>query len=52
MPSLHDFATWQPLLRLLHAAHTETLTAPGGHVAGQISKGAVCTGNRSPSPDS
>ncbi|MFI2426304.1 hypothetical protein ACH5A7_19745 [Streptomyces sp. NPDC018955] len=40
MPSLHDFATWQPLLRLLHAAHAETLTAPGGHVAGQISTGA------------
>ncbi|GAA0920530.1 SMI1/KNR4 family protein [Streptomyces thermoalcalitolerans] len=37
MPSLHDFTTWQPLLRLLHAAHAETLTAPGGHVAGQIS---------------
>ncbi|MFF8650504.1 SMI1/KNR4 family protein [Streptomyces griseoluteus] len=40
MPSLHDFTTWQPLLRLLHAAHAETLSAPGGHVAGQISPGA------------
>ncbi|MFI6639087.1 SMI1/KNR4 family protein [Streptomyces sp. NPDC050504] len=40
MTALHDFTTWQPLLRLLCAAHTETLTAPGGHVAGQISPGA------------
>lgn len=39
MPALHDFTTWQPLLRLLCAAHTETLTARGGHVAGQISPG-------------
>ncbi|MEV6162298.1 hypothetical protein AB0L71_10275 [Streptomyces sp. NPDC052052] len=40
MPALHDFTTWQPLLRLLYVTHTETLTAPGGHVAGQISPGA------------
>ncbi|MFJ8999948.1 SMI1/KNR4 family protein [Streptomyces sp. NPDC102359] len=40
MPSLHDIATWQPLLRLLHAAHADTLAAPGGHVSGQISPGA------------
>lgn len=40
MPSLHDFTTWQPLLRLLRVAHAETLIAPGGHVAGQISPGA------------
>ncbi|MFB7247302.1 SMI1/KNR4 family protein [Streptomyces populi] len=40
MPTLHDFTTWRPLLRLLHAAHAETLAAPGGHVAGQISPGA------------
>ncbi|MFH9174333.1 SMI1/KNR4 family protein [Streptomyces albogriseolus] len=39
MSSLHDFATWQPLLRLLHAAHADTLSAPGGHVAGQIGPG-------------
>ncbi|MCI4145836.1 SMI1/KNR4 family protein [Streptomyces sp. MMS20-AI2-20] len=39
MPSLHDVATWQPLLRLLHAAHADTLSAPGGHVAGQIGTG-------------
>ncbi|WP_151770302.1 SMI1/KNR4 family protein [Streptomyces abyssomicinicus] len=40
MPALHDFTTWQPLLRLLHAAHTEALTAPGRHVSGQIGPGA------------
>ncbi|GAA3504703.1 SMI1/KNR4 family protein [Streptomyces prasinosporus] len=40
MPSLHDAATWRPLLRLLRAAHAETLSAPGGHVAGQIGPGA------------
>ena len=39
MPALYDFTTWQPLLRLLYAAHADTLTAPGGHVAGQISPG-------------
>lgn len=36
MPSLHDFATWQPLLRLLRAEHADTLAAAGGHVAGRI----------------
>ncbi|MGA5211613.1 SMI1/KNR4 family protein [Streptomyces pseudogriseolus] len=39
MPSLHDVTTWQPLLRLVHAAHADTLSAPGGHVAGQIGTG-------------
>ncbi len=39
MPSihaLHDFATWEPVLRLLRAANLESLAAPGGHVAGRI----------------
>lgn len=40
MSSLHDFATWEPLLRLLRTAHTETLAAPGGHVAGSIGRGS------------
>ncbi|MDN3271745.1 SMI1/KNR4 family protein [Streptomyces sp. MA15] len=39
MSSLHDFATWRPLLRLVHAEHADTLAAPGGHVAGRISPG-------------
>lgn len=52
MSSLRDFTTWQPLLRLLRVAHTETLTAPGGHVAGQISPGAwsVPLPHRPPQP--
>ncbi|CAL9635785.1 hypothetical protein SUDANB15_06183 [Streptomyces sp. enrichment culture] len=52
MPSLHDFATWHPLLRLLQAAHAETLSTPGGHVSGQISPGAwsVPLPFRSPRP--
>lgn len=40
MSSLHDFATWEPLLRLLRTAHTETLAAPGGNVAGSIGRGS------------
>jgi cell wall assembly regulator SMI1 len=36
LPSIHDFATWDPVLRLLRAANTESLAAPGGHVAGRI----------------
>ncbi|MEU1478174.1 SMI1/KNR4 family protein [Streptomyces sp. NPDC005760] len=39
MSSIHEFTTWEPLLRLLHAQHTERLAAPGGHVSGQISRG-------------
>ncbi|MPY60952.1 SMI1/KNR4 family protein [Streptomyces spongiae] len=37
MPSLHEFPTWEPLLRLLWAGNAGSLAAPGGHVAGQIS---------------
>lgn len=40
MPSIHDFATWEPLLRLLRAGNAESLAAPGGHVAGQIGRHA------------
>lgn len=36
MPSINDFATWEPTLRLLRAANAETLAAPGGHLAGRI----------------
>ncbi|MEC4017053.1 SMI1/KNR4 family protein [Streptomyces sp. H27-D2] len=36
MPSIHDFTTWEPVLRLLRAANAESLAAPGGHVAGRI----------------
>ena len=36
MPSIHDFVTWEPLLRLLRAGNPETVAAPGRHVAGRI----------------
>ncbi|MER7752774.1 SMI1/KNR4 family protein [Kitasatospora sp. NPDC097643] len=39
MSSLYDFATWEPLLRLLRTAHAERLAAPGGFVAGSIGRG-------------
>ncbi|MFW5418197.1 SMI1/KNR4 family protein [Nocardiopsis sp. CNT-189] len=39
MPSIHDYATWEPLLRLLHERSPEALTAPGGHAAGSIGRG-------------
>ncbi|MFJ9950792.1 SMI1/KNR4 family protein [Kitasatospora sp. NPDC091207] len=40
MPSLYDFATWEPLLRLLRTAHAPALAAPGGQVAGNIGRGS------------
>ncbi len=36
MSSLHDFATWEPLLRLLWTSGSERLAAPGAHVAGRV----------------
>ncbi|MFP8887618.1 SMI1/KNR4 family protein [Streptomyces mangrovi] len=36
--SLHDLATWEPLLRLLRADNAERLAAPGGQVAGRIGR--------------
>jgi cell wall assembly regulator SMI1 len=38
LPSIHDFATWEPLLTLLRAGNAERLAAPGGHVAGRIGR--------------
>lgn len=38
MSPLHDFATWEPVLRLLRAGNAETLAADGGHVAGRIGR--------------
>ncbi|MEU6083370.1 SMI1/KNR4 family protein [Streptomyces sp. NPDC047108] len=37
MPSLRDFATWEPVLRLLRDSNKERLEEPGGYVAGRIS---------------
>jgi hypothetical protein len=38
LPSICDFATWEPVLGLLRAANAEGLAAPGGHVAGRIDR--------------
>ncbi|MFD6999862.1 SMI1/KNR4 family protein [Streptomyces mirabilis] len=38
MPSIHDFATWEPVLRLLRTADAESIAAPGGYVAGRIGR--------------
>lgn len=35
LSSLHDFASWNPVLGLLGAANAERLAIPGGHVAGR-----------------
>ncbi|MEU1621050.1 SMI1/KNR4 family protein [Streptomyces sp. NPDC005722] len=40
MSSIHDFTTWEPLLRVLRAGNAERLAAPGGHVAGRIGRGS------------
>lgn len=52
MSPIHEFATWEPLLRLLYADNAERLTAPGGHVAGHISHSgwSVPVRRRSPPP--
>ncbi|MET9879908.1 SMI1/KNR4 family protein [Actinacidiphila glaucinigra] len=52
MPSIHDFETWEPLLRVLRAGNAESLAAPGGHVAGRIGFGSwsVPMPQRFPSP--
>ncbi|WP_149823001.1 SMI1/KNR4 family protein [Streptomyces tailanensis] len=49
MSPLHDFATWEPLLRLLRAGKAETF-ATGSQVAGQISQGAWSVPLRRPVP--
>ncbi|MEU3726577.1 SMI1/KNR4 family protein [Streptomyces sp. NPDC031705] len=35
---IHDFATWEPLLRILRAANAASLAAPGGYVAGYVAQ--------------
>ena len=39
MPSLYDFATWDPLLRLVRAGNAERFSSPGGYVAGHVGRG-------------
>ncbi|MDQ1008805.1 cell wall assembly regulator SMI1 [Streptomyces sp. V4I23] len=50
MPSIHDFATWEPLLRLVQAHQTERLAAPGGYLTGHISHGSWSVPVRWPDP--
>ncbi|MFH8704459.1 SMI1/KNR4 family protein [Streptomyces rubrogriseus] len=50
MSSIHDFATWEPLLRLVRASHPERLAGPGGHVMGQIGLGGWSVPVRRPHP--
>lgn len=38
LSSLHDFATWEPLLRLLRTDHAQALAVPGSEVAGLIGR--------------
>lgn len=52
MSPIHEFATWEPLLWLLATDNAERLAAPGGHVAGHVSRGgwSVPVRRRSPPP--
>jgi cell wall assembly regulator SMI1 len=36
LSSLHEFATWEPLLKALRVSHAEALAAVGGQAGGQI----------------
>ncbi|MFJ9847572.1 SMI1/KNR4 family protein [Kitasatospora sp. NPDC101155] len=38
MPSIHDFTTWEPVLRLLLASNAERYAAPSVRVAGRIGR--------------
>ncbi|MET8824860.1 SMI1/KNR4 family protein [Streptomyces sp. NPDC004610] len=49
--SLHDFATWEPLLRVVREANAERLAAPGGQVAGRIGRDDWSLPSRRPRPD-
>ncbi|MGW0737632.1 SMI1/KNR4 family protein [Streptomyces sp. NPDC002851] len=40
MTPIHDFATWEPLLRLLQSGNAEHLTGSGSPLAGQIGRGS------------
>ncbi|MDJ0383490.1 SMI1/KNR4 family protein [Streptomyces sp. G-G2] len=37
---MHQFDTWEPLLRLLRAEHAKRLAVPGGRVVGRIGRGS------------
>ncbi|MEU9355150.1 SMI1/KNR4 family protein [Streptomyces griseoloalbus] len=50
MSSTHDFAIWEPLVRLVRASNAERLAAPGGYVTGQIGLGGWSVPVRRPHP--
>ena len=50
MPSIHDVATWEPLLRLLLQDNAERLAAPDGYVAGHIGRGGWSVPAARPAP--
>ncbi|MEU2266607.1 SMI1/KNR4 family protein [Streptomyces olindensis] len=50
MSSIHDFATWEPLLRLVRDSHAEQLAAPGGCFTGQIGLGSWTLPAQQPRP--
>ncbi|MEU6351529.1 SMI1/KNR4 family protein [Streptomyces sp. NPDC047072] len=50
MPPIHEFPTWEPLLRLLCNDNAERLAVPGGYVAGQIGRGGWSVPVRRRSP--
>ncbi|MFF9347721.1 SMI1/KNR4 family protein [Streptomyces sp. NPDC014734] len=50
MSPIHDFATWEPLLRLLRDSNQERLAAPDGQVSGQISTDSWSVPVHRPSP--
>ncbi|GAA3495630.1 SMI1/KNR4 family protein [Streptomyces prasinosporus] len=51
MSSIRDFATWEPLLRLVRDAHAEQLAAPGGCFTGQITLGGWTLPAPQPHPE-
>ncbi len=50
MSSIHDLATWEPLLRLVRASNEERLASPGGYLTGQISLGSWSVPVQRPRP--
>ncbi|WP_217129298.1 SMI1/KNR4 family protein [Streptomyces sp. AC558_RSS880] len=51
MSSIHDLATWEPLLRLVRDSHAEQLAAPGGCFTGQIGLGGWTLPAPQPRPE-
>jgi cell wall assembly regulator SMI1 len=52
MSAIHDYATWEPLIRVVAEGNAHTLAEPGGHVAGRVGVGSwsVPMPRRTPPP--